>query len=218
MQRASDLGALKMNQQIKLQAKDGSKGAQKCAYAPLALIRGSLMAGLIVHDVCSWWEHEGLQVRCWRCPWTKTSCYWKTWALESCTCKCKETEEAVSYRTDTKLIWLKGIPHSDRTILPFSTQTFAGPTAPALGIHSQHQHSDFLPCSWYWYLLTAKITFWKESSGMLYKIITPGSTLPCVSLHFKMKVRKIASCFFMWFETDLKTVTFRGYTSWSPTN
>lgn len=27
---------------------------------------------------------------------------------------------------------------------------------------------------------------------MLYKIITPGSTLPCVSLYFKMKVRKIA--------------------------
>lgn len=128
-----------------------------------------------------------------RWPWTTRSCCWKTWASESCRCKCKENGEAASCHTDTKLIRLKAIPHSARTFLPFSTQTSAaGPTSRARGIHSQHQHSDFLPCSWYWYLPTAKITFWKESPGMLYKIITPGSTLPCVSLHFKMKVRKIA--------------------------
>lgn len=53
--------------------------------------------------------------------------------------KSEENDEAVSYHTDWKLIWLKVIPHSGGTFLPFSTQTFAaGPTSPALGIHSQH--------------------------------------------------------------------------------
>lgn len=113
----------------------------------------------------------------------------------SYTCQCKD-DEVMFYCADTRLIWPKAIPDSSPTLLPHKAHKAlaAGPTSAAPRTLSQHQHSDFVPCSWYWYLLTAKITFWEESSGMLYKIITPGSTLPCVSLYFKMKVRKIARC------------------------
>lgn len=49
---------------------------------------------------------------------------------------------------------------------------------------------SFPPIFWYWYLPTAKITFRKESYRVSYKIITSGSPLPGVSLHFKMKVKE----------------------------
>lgn len=128
---------------------------------------------------------------------------------EDLSCNCKDNDEAKFHLTDTKFIWLEAIAESSRTFSPHKAHnpSQAGPTSLALGIHSQQQHSDFAPCSWYWYLLTAKITFWVESSGMLYKIITPGSTLPCVSLSFKMKVRKIALC------RTQKGVSFRDYIS-----
>lgn len=64
----------------------------------------------------------------------------------------------------------------------FQHTDLSRPTSPAPGMHSQHRDSD----SSYWYLLTAKITFWKEPPGMLYKIITPGSPLPCVLLWWKL--------------------------------
>lgn len=126
-------GATKWSYELKMEIKE------MCAWAPVALIGSKKRfsdANVLATD--AW--------RLSRPPWTKMSCYFRPEPLDSHRWKSKENEEAASYRSDSKLIWPKAILHSGRTFLPFSTQTFAaGPTSPALGIHSQHQHSVSLP-------------------------------------------------------------------------
>lgn len=147
---------------------------------------------------------------------------WKTCGSCRHTLNAKEITRLRRGVSSRRQIWLKAAPRSTPTLFTFQHTKLrcnSNITQPPLEMHSQHRHSDFLPSFWYWYLLTAKITFWKESSGALYKIITPGSTLPCVSLHFKMKGRK-------WRVAFLSVYTGRprrrwdsvwlGCTSWTP--